>query len=66
MSVSRGLLEKYVNPSDKKGYFDIINFDALAKDLQSFSKDNKKTTTMTPAVNKDLFKFFCSRKQFGE
>ena len=66
LSVSRGLLEKYVNPSDKKGYFDIINFDALANSLKGFGQDNKKTTTLTPAVNKDLFKFFCSRKQFGE
>lgn len=66
LSVSRGLLEKYVNPSDKKGYFDIINFDALANSLKGFGQDNKKTTTLTPVVNKDLFKFFCSRKQFGE
>lgn len=64
LTVSRGLLEKYINPRDKKGYFDIIDFDALAKALKGFYGKNGKATTYTPSLQKDLFKFFSARKQW--
>lgn len=63
LTVSRGLVEKYVT-SEGKGYFDIIDFDALANSLKGFSEQNKSTKNV--AINKDLFNFFCLRRQMDD
>lgn len=62
LQVSRGLIEKYVK-DDKNGYFNIIDFDALEKSLEAYSKDNKNSTSTTPIINKKLFNFFLHRRQ---
>lgn len=69
LQVSRGLVEKYVKSKD--GYFGIFDLNKLSSQLQDFYKDKenrKKTTTisLSPIVNKELFNFFLSRKQFSK
>ena len=71
LTVSRGLLEKYINPKVGKGYFDIIDFDALKEQLSGFSKSSsmkeKKATfgtTLSAIIDKKLFRFFASKSQF--
>lgn len=65
LSVSRGLVEKYITTKNGDGYFDIIDFDKLAKGLEDFNEnDIKNRTSKAPAINSELFRFFCGRKQF--
>lgn len=71
LTVSRGLLEKYIDPKVGKGYFDIIDFDALKEQLSGFSKKSTTTgegamsgTTLSAIINKKVFRFFASKSQF--
>ena len=64
LTVSRGLVEEYINPKNKKGYFDIIDFKALADSLKGFSGKGGNSISHSPIVDGDLFKFFLSKRQF--
>ena len=64
LRVSRGLLEKYINPKAGKGYFDIIDFDSLGEQLKGFGATEGERVSLSVVMDKKLFRFFASKSQF--
>lgn len=63
IQVSRGMVRSYID-HPTYSYFNLIDLQALRKMLDDFAKKPRLNIKTTLQVNKDVFDFFMSKKQF--
>ena len=74
LQVSRGMIKRFVDKSstvlvyegEEINYFNLVNLENLKSTLKEFMiKNERKSLMKAVLVNKEVFNFFLSKKQFG-